>query len=101
MSGYTSGDLQGHWQFKIVKGTFKTREQIEAVVREQADWGWILVEVFDQSRIRFKRPPSEAAKDSFREGNPYATTSRTGGFGCGSTAALLFVLFLVGVYWLV
>ena len=100
MSGYTPGDLQGHWQFKIVKGNFKTREQIDAVVQEQAEWGWILVEVFDHSRIRFKRPPSEAAKDSYREGNPYATTSNSG-FGCGSAAALLFMLIVAGAYWFI
>src|SRR5262245_57918137 len=63
MTGYRPDELAGDWQFKIVKGTFKTAQQIDRVVHEQGEFGWVLVEVFDQNRIRFKRPASEAEKD--------------------------------------
>jgi hypothetical protein len=97
MSGYSPQDLQGNWQFKIVRGTFKTAAQIEAVVQEQAEFGWLLVEIFDQTRIRFKRPAGEADRDAYREGNPYATTSKASGPGCGTTLMLALVL---GGWWL-
>ena len=61
MTGYRPDELSGDWQFKIVKGTFKTYRQIELVIQEQAEYGWTLVEIFDQSRMRFKRPATEAA----------------------------------------
>ena len=101
MTGYNPGDLQSHWQFKIVKGTFKTQAQIDAVVHEQAEYGWVLVEIFDHGRIRFKRPAGEADKDAYREGNPYMTVSKASSPGCGSAAALLMAVTLGGFYWLV
>jgi hypothetical protein len=99
MTGYGPQDLAG-WQFKIVKGTFKTQAQIDAVVHEQTEFGWVLVEVFDQNRIRFKRPAAEADKDAYREGNPYATVSKASAPGCGATTALLLALALGTWYWL-
>ncbi len=99
MTGYRPDEL-GQWQFKIVKGTYKTAPQIEAVVQEQAEFGWTLVEIFDHSRMRFKRPASEAAKDAYREGNPYATVSKASGPGCTSLLLLLVGLVGFGWYWL-
>jgi hypothetical protein len=99
LMGYSPGDLQGNWQFKIVKGNFKTKEQVEAVVEEQSVFGWVLVEIFDQNRIRFKRPETEAAKDEFREGNPYSTVSNASGAGCLSMAAGLLLGAAVLVGW--
>jgi hypothetical protein len=84
MAGYTPEDLSGNWQFKIVRGTFKNTRQIELVQQEQAEFGWVLVEIFDQNRIRFKRSLSEASKDGFREGNPYSTVSKASGPGCAT-----------------
>lgn len=102
LTGYTPQDLAGNWQFKIVKGTYKTRLQIEAVQNEQAEHGWVLVEVFDQNRIRFKRPASEIANDAERGGNPYKTVSKASGPGCGTMMVLLFLVFFTGggIYWL-
>ena len=96
MSGYSPQDMRDNWQFKIVRGTFKTAAQIEAVVQEQAEFGWLLVEIFDQNRIRFKRPASEVDKDAYREGNPYATTSKASGPGCATTLGAVAVLGLGG-----
>jgi hypothetical protein len=98
MTGYNPGDLQGHWQFKIVKGTFKTQAQIDAVIHEQAEYGWVLVEIFDHGRIRFKRPAQEAEKDTYREGNPYGTVSRASKPGCGTVMVLLAAIVVGGWY---
>ena len=78
MTDYAAKDLDG-WQFKIVRGSFRTAEQIQALQTEQVQYGWSLVEVFDEERVRFKRPASEAAKDSERFGNPFGTSSLCGG----------------------
>jgi hypothetical protein len=100
MTGYTPEELSANWQFKIVKGNFKTPKQIEAVQQEQAEFGWIFVEIFDQNRIRFKRPASEAAKDAYREGNPYMTVSKVSSPGCGATVALLLAMVGGMLYWM-
>ena len=99
MTGYRPDELGGNWQFKIVKGTFKTQKQIDLVLQEQAEFGWVMVEIFDQSRIRFKRPAAETAKDEFREGNPYATVSKASGPGC-TTMILLLGMLIVGGWWM-
>jgi hypothetical protein len=100
MGGYTPQDLSQHWQFKIVRGTFKTAAQVERVVEEQAEHGWILVEIFDHARIRFKRPASETTRDSHREGNPYATVSKASAPGCAAAAVLLAALGAGVFFWL-
>jgi hypothetical protein len=100
MTGYSPDELAGDWQFKIVRGIFKKSRQIEAVVQEQAEFGWTMVEIFDHNRIRFKRPAAEAAKDAYREGNPYMTVSKVSGPGCGTAVALMLAVGLGTVYWL-
>jgi hypothetical protein len=96
MTGYRPDELGGNWQFKIVKGTFKTQKQLDLVLQEQAEHGWVMVEIFDQNRIRFKRPAAEAAKDEFRDGNPYATVSKASGPGCTTMVLLLGVVVVGG-----
>ena len=98
MTNYAPKDLDGS-QFKIVRGSFRTAEQIQALQAEQAQYGWSLVEVFDQERVRFKRPTSEASKDSERFGNPFDTSSLCGGISpdrraVAILAAVLLTLFL-------
>ena len=96
MTGYRPEDLSGNWQFKIVKGTFKTQKQLDLVLQEQAEFGWTMVEIFDQNRIRFKRPAAEAAQDEFRDGNPYATVSKASGPGCTTMVLLLGIVGVCG-----
>ena len=101
MTGYSSDDLQANWQFKIVKGTFKTRDQVERVIAEQSQFGWSFVEIFDQQRMRFKRPASAAQQDELQEGNPYDTTSKASGPGCVTTAAHLLATGVGLGWWMV
>jgi len=79
----------GDWQFKVVRGWFGTRGAIEALQDEQSEFGWRLVEVLDEFRVRFGRPAAVAAKDVARAGNPFSTRSRVGGRAAFWPLALL------------
>jgi len=79
----------GDWQFKVVRGWFGSRTAIQALQDEQAEYGWRLVEVLDDNRVRFGRPAAVAAKDVARTGNPFSTRSRV-----GRRAAFLPLVFL-------
>lgn len=79
MTPYSEKELQNDWEFKIVRsvtGAFGKRATIEKVVAEEAAAGWVLVEKFDDNRLRFKRPAS-AKRNDFNlpaQINPYRTT---------------------------
>jgi len=78
MTQYTQEDLKGDWEFKIVRsesGAFRKPEVLEKLIEEEARAGWVLLEKFDDSRVRFKRPRSARARDGFLpEGvDPYRT----------------------------
>lgn len=65
MTTYSREELAGDWEFKILRsltGAFKKPEALHRVLDEEAQAGWVLVEKFDNSRIRLKRPAS--ARDS-------------------------------------
>ncbi len=79
MTKYTRDELENDWEFKIVKsatGRFSKREIVEQVRAEEAVAGWVMVEKFDDNRIRFKRPVSAQRKDqNLPPGiDPYRTT---------------------------
>jgi hypothetical protein len=79
MTTYTDKDLAQDWEFKIVRsatGAFSKREKIEQVVAEESVAGWVLVEKFDDNRLRFKRPASARRNDYNLPAhvNPYRTT---------------------------
>jgi hypothetical protein len=66
MTRYTREELDGDWEFKIVRsvtGDFKKRDIVEQLRAEEALAGWVMVEKFDNNRIRFKRPASAQRKD--------------------------------------
>jgi hypothetical protein len=68
MTGYTSGNLGGDWEFKIVRaGTpvFRRRETLEQLIEEEARAGWVMLEKLDDSRIHFKRQRSARTKDTY------------------------------------
>lgn len=76
MTKYTDADLQGDWEFKIVRSnlaSFKNPEVLQQVCAEEARAGWTLVEKFDNQRLRFKRPISARAGDAGLEIDPYRT----------------------------
>ena len=60
MTPYTPRDLAENWEFKILRsatGAFKDPAVMQRYLAEEAQAGWTLVEKFDNSRIRLKRPP--------------------------------------------
>ena len=78
MSLYTQDDLKGDWEFKIVRsdsGAFRKPEVLNKLVEEEAQAGWVMLEKFDDSRVRFKRPRSARARDAFLpdDVDPYRT----------------------------
>jgi hypothetical protein len=58
MAVYSPGDLQD-WEFKIVRtarALFAKPEELNKLIQEEARAGWVMLEKFDDHRIRFKRP---------------------------------------------
>lgn len=79
MTPYNDKELDNDWEFKIMRsstGAFSKREKIDQVVSEEAASGWVMVEKFDDNRIRFKRPAA-AKRNDFnlpQHINPYRTS---------------------------
>jgi len=74
MTAYTQED----WEFKIVRsdsGVFRKPEVLERLIEEEAQAGWVLLEKFDDNRVRFKRPRSARTRDGFLPDgvDPYRT----------------------------
>ncbi|MBT4002136.1 MAG: hypothetical protein HOF10_02350, partial [Chloroflexi bacterium] len=67
MTAYTRQELAEDFEFKIMRsstGKFKNRDVIEQLKAEENMAGWVMVEKFDDNRIRFKRPISAQKKDN-------------------------------------
>lgn len=65
MTPYGARDLAEDWEFKILRslsGEFRKPERLAQILEQEARAGWLLVEKFDNQRIRLKRR-SEARKD--------------------------------------
>ncbi len=66
MTAYTPEDLENGWEFKIVRsasGAFRKAEKLQQLIEEEARAGWIMLEKFDDLRVRFKRPVRMREKD--------------------------------------
>ncbi len=112
MTNYSVQDLGGDWEFKIVRantGVFRNPAELEKLVKEESQAGWILLEKFDNSRIRFKRPLSARSNDyRLPQGvDPYRTqygmspwlfvVILTGAIVGASLVFTLFVFLLIGL----
>jgi hypothetical protein len=67
MTPYSREELENDWEFKIVRsqtGTFRKQAALQNLLEEEARAGWQLVEKFDNSRVRFKRPRSARQRDA-------------------------------------
>lgn len=67
MARYTQDDLNNDWEFKIVRsesGAFRKPEVLKKLLEEEARAGWVMLEKFDDRRIRFKRPRSARTRDA-------------------------------------
>ena len=99
MTPYNDKELENDWEFKIMRsstGAFSKREKIEQLVAEEAAAGWVMVEKFDDNRIRFKRPVAAKRNDFNLPAhiNPYRTSF--GMSDVGLAFSIMGVLALVG-----
>lgn len=74
MTGYTPEELASAWEFKILRSAtsaFRRPEFLKQVLDEEKHAGWTLIEKFDNSRIRLKRPASARTGGSGATFDPY------------------------------
>jgi hypothetical protein len=67
MTPYSRDELDTDWEFKIVRantGVFRSPAVFNRLIEEEARAGWVLLEKFDDSRLRFKRPRSARLRDA-------------------------------------
>jgi hypothetical protein len=67
MARYTQDDLGDDWEFKIVRsesGAFRKPEVLRKLIEEEARAGWVMLEKFDDRRVRFKRSRSSRTRDA-------------------------------------
>jgi hypothetical protein len=67
MTPYSRDDLDHDWEYKIVRANtaaFRSPAALNRLLEEEARAGWVLVEKFDDSRVRFKRPRSARQRDA-------------------------------------
>jgi len=93
MTGYSTEDLAGDWEFKILRAVtrqFHDPDKLRKALDEEAQAGWILVEKFDDQRLRLKRPMSAREHDHELSVDPYRTT-----YGMNETTLAIIVIFCV------
>ena len=76
MTPYMPRDLAENWEFKILRsatGAFKDPAVMQRYLAEESQAGWTLVEKFDNSRIRLKRPAAARQQDAQCAFDPYRT----------------------------
>ena len=76
MTSYRPEDLSQDWEFKMLRsatGAFGSPERLHRFLEEEARAGWVLVEKFDNSRLRLKRPASAREWDGKLHIDPYRT----------------------------
>ena len=76
MTEYADKDLRDGWEFKILRANtaaFKDPQVFKQACEEEAQAGWVLVEKFDDQRLRFKRPASAKDNDSYLSFDAYRT----------------------------
>jgi hypothetical protein len=67
MTPYSARDLAEDWEFKILRSQtarFRDPARLQAILEQEARAGWTLVEKFDGSRVRLKRPASARSGDA-------------------------------------
>lgn len=96
MTTYTQDELNEDWEFKILRSSFdsfRNTEMLKQMLKEESQAGWVLVEKFDNGRVRLKRPASAQRQDHMLppDVDPYRTT-----YGRGDAALVLLILGVTG-----
>lgn len=74
MTPYSDTDLDQGWEFKILRSAtfaFRHPRVLQQVCEEEAKAGWVLVEKFDNQRLRFKRRATDRERDVGLTVDPY------------------------------
>ncbi len=98
MTPYSQADLDGDWEFKIVRANiavFRKPEALNDLLEDEAQAGWVMLEKLDNSRIRFRRSRSARAGDAFlpNDVDPYRT--QCSAFSARSAGMIILVGILV------
>jgi len=89
MSEYPEHKLQDDWEYKILRANrsvFRHPNIFLSVCAEEKRAGWMLIEKFDDMRLRFKRPTSARQNDRMLPFDPYRTRY---GMAPGPLAAMI------------
>jgi hypothetical protein len=76
MTPYRDDELRDDWEFKILRSTssaFGKPDVLRTALEEEARAGWVLVEKFDDQRLRLKRRAEARANDYAADVDPYRT----------------------------
>jgi hypothetical protein len=76
MTGFSPQELSDGWEFKILRsarGAFRDTEKLRQILADEGRAGWILVEKFDNGRIRLKRSARARDMDGKLDMDPYRT----------------------------
>jgi hypothetical protein len=80
MTPYSPSDSSENWEFKILRsatGKFRDSIWLRGILQEEGRAGWTMVEKFDDSRVRLKRPAGARANDATLGFDPYRTSLGT------------------------
>jgi hypothetical protein len=81
LTPYSRYELDADWEFKILRsitGAFARPEQLRRALEDEALSGWVLVEKFDNNRLRLKREVGIHDDEMNPDIDPYRTTYGTG-----------------------
>jgi hypothetical protein len=103
MTQYTPNDVADEWEFKIVRSVtnaFRQPATLQTLIEEEARAGWVMLEKFDDARVRFKRRRSARTNDANLPAgyDPYRTRY---GISDGAMAAIIIgavILFFVVMF---
>jgi hypothetical protein len=103
MTQYNTTDLGEDWEFKIVRSAtaaFRKPATLQALIDEEARAGWVMLEKFDDTRIRFKRRRSARLNDTGLPAgyDPYRTRF---GMSDGVMAVIILAVIFVGFFFFV
>jgi hypothetical protein len=76
MTPYGDDDLRDAWEFKILRSTsndFAKPDVLRAALEEEARSGWVMVEKFDDQRLRLKRRADARTSEYGSDVDPYRT----------------------------
>jgi hypothetical protein len=100
MTPYSQLDLSQDWEFKILRScraAFRQPEELRKYLDEEARAGWVLVEKFDDTRLRLKRPAAARERDGKLDFDPYRTTIGPSPNAVALATLLIAVAIAVGI----